>query len=147
MNAVTVERLTKLIEFMESLPPEADGHFNMRSWIGHSDAKDHYPHLSDGDVVTMDKLLTCGTTACALGWATAMPYFRELGLRAEISCGGSSVDMFFNGDIIGSDHTGELFDLREEQSCALFGANNKDATPKAWAARARDLLADWNSVE
>lgn len=56
------ERLLRLAEFLEKLPPKR---FDFGSWVG-VDWKDK-PDLS------------CGTTACALGWATvALP---ECGLE------------------------------------------------------------------
>lgn len=61
--AVGNRRLLKLAAFLEKLPPER---FDYRylvgaGWKGKPD-------------------LSCGTTACALGWAAAMPEFRRLGL-------------------------------------------------------------------
>lgn len=57
-------RLLKLADFLDKLPRSR---FNYASWVG-KDWKGK-------------KDLSCGTTACALGWATTMPTFRKLGLR------------------------------------------------------------------
>lgn len=62
--ATSNRRLLKLADFLDTLPPER---FNYAYWVGHD--WDGRPDLS------------CGTTACALGWATTMPTFRRLGLR------------------------------------------------------------------
>ncbi len=54
------ERLLRLADFLDTLPPSK---FNYGTWA---------------DTLTPEG--TCGTTACALGWAAQMPEFRELGL-------------------------------------------------------------------
>ncbi len=61
MNAA---RLLLLADFLDKLPPER---FRFATWVG--DTWGGKPDLS------------CGTTACALGWATTIPEFREAGLR------------------------------------------------------------------
>lgn len=57
-------RLLKLADFLEKLPRKKFDydHWAGRDWEGKCD-------------------LSCGTTDCALGWATTMPLFRRLGLR------------------------------------------------------------------
>lgn len=57
-------RLLKLAAFLEKLPPER---FNFGSWVG-----ENWRGKQD---------LSCGTTACAMGWAATMRPFRRLGLR------------------------------------------------------------------
>lgn len=57
------DRLLKLADFLDTLPPER---FNYSHWVGN--AWGGKPDLS------------CGTTACALGWATAIPEFQAMGL-------------------------------------------------------------------
>jgi hypothetical protein len=56
-------RLLKLADFLQTVKPSR---FDMGSWVG-EDWK--------GDLT-----LSCGTSACALGWATTIPSFRRLGL-------------------------------------------------------------------
>ncbi len=58
------DRLLLLADFLDKLPPER---FNYAAWVGHD-----WKEMED---------LSCGTTACALGWAATMPEFRKLGLR------------------------------------------------------------------
>ena len=58
-------RLLKLADFLAQLPPDR---FNFATWVG--DTEWQQGLLAQG----------CGTTACALGWATAIPEFAELGL-------------------------------------------------------------------
>lgn len=63
---VSAQRLLKLAAFLEKLPRKR---FDYTVWVGY-DWKG-------------SPTLDCGTTACALGWAAAMPSFRRLGLRIE----------------------------------------------------------------
>jgi hypothetical protein len=68
MSEISIEesnrRLLLLADFLEKLPPER---FNYGEWVG----KD-WGGKQD---------LSCGTTACALGWACTMPEFQALGLK------------------------------------------------------------------
>jgi hypothetical protein len=57
------ERLELVAKKLESLPPER---FNYSSWIGKN-----WEGAQD---------LSCGTTACALGWAATIPELQEAGL-------------------------------------------------------------------
>lgn len=64
MNTQTSHRrLLKLASFLDKLPRKR---FDYTRWVG-----DDWDDKQD---------LSCGTTACALGWAAAMPEFRRLGL-------------------------------------------------------------------
>jgi len=64
MRKIHADRLLVLAAFLEKLPPDR---FDFGQWVG-ADWKGS-PDLS------------CGTTACALGWATTIPRFRRMGLR------------------------------------------------------------------
>lgn len=66
MKAVHARRLLKLADFLKKLPVKR---FDYTSWVGVD--WEGAPDLS------------CGTTACALGWATTIPEFRRLGLRLK----------------------------------------------------------------
>jgi hypothetical protein len=58
------QRLLALAELLETLPRKR---FDYSHWAG-----DEWKGKTD---------LSCGTSACALGWATTMPSLRKLGLR------------------------------------------------------------------
>lgn len=58
------ERLLELAKFLRKLPAKR---FNFATWVG-EDWKGK-------------KDLSCGTTACALGWAATIPSLRKAGLR------------------------------------------------------------------
>jgi hypothetical protein len=74
LDELYLGRLERLAAFLEALPPER---FEFERWVG----KD-WGGKED---------LSCGTTACALGWATTIPEFRELGLRLRLRSDGSGV--------------------------------------------------------
>lgn len=121
-------RILKLADFVEKIPPKK---FDFRTYVGHDwrGAKD----------------LSCGTTACALGWATAMPLFRKLGLR-----------LVKTKDIaerikLGKGHpeskSEELFGISGSTYYMLFipsdwseGCLSHGATPKEWAKHARSIV-------
>lgn len=70
---MNTERLLRLAAFLEELPPKR---FDFDSWVGAT-----WQGKAD---------LSCGTTACAIGWASTMPdmgipaskaYFERVGVR------------------------------------------------------------------
>ena len=65
------ERLQALATLLRSVPTE---HFNLGSW--------RYED-GGGETATDEQILnhSCGTTACAIGWACAMPEFKKQGLE------------------------------------------------------------------
>jgi hypothetical protein len=63
-DIVYKKRLLKLADFLDELPPKR---FDFTQWVD-EDWKGK-PDLS------------CGTKACALGWATTIPSFRRLGMN------------------------------------------------------------------
>lgn len=77
-RAVNRNRLLRLATFLRALAPER---FDYRTFIGVD--WEGRPDLS------------CGTTACALGWAAAMPEFRALGV--EWNLGAVSPDFTVHG--------------------------------------------------
>ncbi len=61
-------RLLKLAAFLKRLPPKR---FDYLNWVG-----DDWQGKPD---------LSCGTTACALGWACAMPEFKRSGMKLSLT--------------------------------------------------------------
>lgn len=141
ISKLAKRRVTKLIELMEKLPKSANDHFDMRYVVGHH-GKDGpgADHEIDADDVSLTDLHSCGTTACALGWACTMPYFKRIGLSVVVlKC--------WDGTSNTAVSEPSVFDLDSVTSVdgwvALFGSRNKDKTPKQWAKRARKLLREW----
>lgn len=148
LNKVAKRRILKLVEFMEKLPRSAAKHFDMGSWFTHNG--DHELPLKSGDAINADTMKDCGTTACALGWAATMPYFRKLGLKCRLY--GRSGDIVFQ-ERKGTDFSvvqcglNPLFPyLDGHQYMDLFSGENEDPTPKAWAKRVRKLVKEWSAA-
>ena len=112
MNA---ERLLKLADFLETLPPER---FDYSDWVGWN--------------WKGDQTLSCGTPACALGWAAAMPEFRELGLQL-IACPAA-----FRDGVIGK------IGLKDDPDC---GAEHASAVIFGLSEDEHDYLfvPDWSN--
>ena len=131
------KRLYKLCDFAESLPKEANKHFGMSDYFRHLGAHSH----EIPEKPKAEHLLSCGTTACMLGWAMTVPAFRRAGLSIYIWHEPSGATRF---QVDGSE---EVFGLGYEYDShrwgQLFGSENKDKTPKAWAKRVRRLLKRW----
>lgn len=98
MKKVYAKRLLKLADFLEALDPED---FDYSTWCN----------------ARWTGEPSCGTTACALGWATAMPCFRRLGARM-ISGGHPYLEGDEDGYIPTLSH--KLFGLNEMEHDHLF---------------------------
>jgi hypothetical protein len=117
-------RLMRLITFMESLPREANKHFDMGTFLKHT----NYEHEHEAPQTTKDLLRSCGTTACAMGWAATMPYFKRLGCRFNEH---GEVENVYT--IVENRYYWQL----------LFGGEREYKTPKQWARCARALVKKW----
>jgi hypothetical protein len=103
--AIGNNRLIRLAKFLDTLPPERFdyGRFVGDGWEGKQD-------------------LSCGTTACALGWAATMPEFRALGLRLVANgYGHDFVTNMWNDSAFFA--ASELFETTLEQARYLFGGD------------------------
>ena len=100
----TVEKLELLNEFLKNNVPEHK--FDLEDWrssnTGNPDIKDH------------ELLNSCGTSACAMGWACVIPEFKKLGLEFvrggicyDNNLGILAITKFFNFDF--TDTTRYLF--------------------------------------
>jgi len=115
--AVGNRRLLKLAAFLRTVKPSR---FNYNHWVG--------------DDWKGDPKLSCGTSACALGWATTMPLFRRLGLYLtpgmQPRLGRSTAGPFAAARV--------LFRLRPADSYDLFLPSSdaeENATPKQVAKK------------
>jgi hypothetical protein len=124
-------RLTKLADFLHALPRKQWKHFRMARWISHRGDHDH----EFGEYIKPEDLQTCGTTACALGWAAMVPGFKRLGLKViAVETGGHNIEL-----------AAEFFDIEDSQANHLFGYalwhdNASIVTPKQWAKKARAFI-------
>lgn len=132
-------RLTKLVNFMASLPRSANQHFDMSSWFVVMEHEPDEHGLHTGRAVTSRDLSLCGTSACALGWAATMPSFKRAGLSMDSVMATPN----FKGRHYGLEAAKAFFDIDLLQAHNLFAGVNKDRTPKQWARRARKLIRRW----
>lgn len=119
------KRIKKLIAFMEALPRAANKHFDMGAFLFHDGDHEHEAPKKPADL-----LHSCGTSACALGWAATMPYFQKLGLK------------FSKGGVLRGRSV--IVPSGSWKWAELFGGWNDDRTPKQWAKRAKGLLKEWD---
>lgn len=137
MNA---QRLLLLADFLEKLPPEQ---FDYEVWVG--------------SAWKGDPTLSCGTPACALGWATAMPEFQALGLRLTkqhgsshcyISTADSDAEVTTHGDTYRTSLAAacDIFEIGFEDAEYLFSPESfpdnprYDASPKEVAQHIKDYI-------
>lgn len=128
-KAIGNRRLLKLAEFLRTVPRRR---FNYMVWVGLD-----WKGAAD---------LSCGTTACALGWATTMPYFRRLGLRLLRGENDVVARVGLASDPDNwqpMEAASEVFGITEEESAELFSPNDDegDATPKYVAKKIEKFVA------
>jgi hypothetical protein len=118
-------RLLTLATFLETLDPSR---FNFGRWVG--------------DGWTGDETLSCGTTACAFGWAATIPEFRSLGLRLCHDDVGGHVTY---GDDHGLQAARVFFDLMSFEANLLFLPTTLNwDSPDVWPRR---LMAEANPAD
>ena len=132
-KAVGLRRILKLADYVEKIPrPKFNfNHFVGIDWEGAPD-------------------LSCGTSACAFGHASAMPFFQKLGVYLKRSKGCTYAAPALKGSPrFTFEHVSEIiFGLDAYETHALFipgygygGWNEQAATPKGWARYARKFVA------
>jgi hypothetical protein len=135
MHEETIPMLNELADLLDELPEER---FDYSKWVGDD-------WMGDDD-------LSCGTTACAAGWATTLPSFRRRGLfLARESWGGIAFPAI--EDEIGEEEAmAAVLDISPQDAHFLFlptarsseygwAAPDHDATPREVAAHIRAWLA------
>ena len=101
--------LLKLADLLEKLPRKR---FRYAQWVG-----DDWKGKAD---------LSCGTAACALGWATTMPEARKLGLRMRMGANGLGYVARL-GQRLGQDED-DLDQLHSSlEAAAVFGLTYREA--------------------
>lgn len=120
-------RLLALARKLYTVPAKR---FDLSSWVGCDwrGAKD----------------LSCGTSACALGWATTIPHFRRLGLRLVPSNIADRVARVTFNDRYNFDAACELFDISRDTAELLFSPSGYlgPAGPVRVAKRIRKLVKE-----
>lgn len=144
LAAHTHKYLSKLADFIEKQPTE---HFHMDSFFYHESAED-LSFGSDhakvyGDTLRPRDLHTCGTTACAFGYACVAPALKPLGISHKVNKAGHVV-LFYRGSRRSNywPVVRAVFKITEAQAEYLFAANSFTVrTPKDWAKYCRAFLA------
>jgi hypothetical protein len=126
--AVYNRRLLKLADFLEKLPRQR---FSFHSWVG--------PEWGGAQD------LSCGTTACALGWACTIPAFQRLGARIEQGEDCVYPDLAWKNRVDTYEVSRGLFGLTFTEHCRLFlpgwARLGENPTPKQVAKRLRDFVS------
>ena len=134
MKRATVEvgnkRLLKLAAFLQTVPRER---FDYNTFVG-----DDWKGAQN---------LSCGTQACALGWAATMPTFRRLGLYLK-QTGYPALKGDTRSDAF--EAAAKLFGISISDAYALFspmynwdtGIDEGSATPKYVARKIRNFVKD-----
>lgn len=130
LSKTAVKRLLQLCDFMETLPKKLKN-FDMSTYY-------HAP----GNItnVTKKTLLSCGTQACALGWAAAAPALQKQGLAASWQPGSVSFKLNKKEQEGPEEAAQAFFDIDEDQAYYLFGAHMPEGgedCPHEWARQCR----------
>lgn len=119
---MNVERLERLVTIMEEVEEKEEKTsqrlFGLSSWFGCRKADGLQLDNEDCVIDGMDQFTKCGTTACALGWASLDPEFNEQGLRA-LKIQGGFMYPTYNG-LLGIHAAQEFFHLDRDQAYYLF---------------------------
>lgn len=123
-------RLLKLADFLEKLSRKR---FDYSCWVG-----EDWEGKQD---------LSCGTTACALGWATTIPSFRRVGLRlvaGDVRLRLVAGDVQFGRGVWGTDAAEKFFGITADQAENIFARQHQidmaTTTPKMVAGWIRRLV-------
>jgi hypothetical protein len=109
MEAIHKERLLKLADFLDTIPEKS---FYFGSWVENWKGEQAMSP-------------SCGTTACAFGWATAIPEFQALGLRfCEAKHGGVGLTTKI-GEVIGEVNAGP-WPMTVQAAEDIFGLSERD---------------------
>ncbi len=140
--ATQKKRLLALAGLLESLPT---GTFDYSDFCMTDDTKEQKPGTD-----VLEDPIACGTTACAVGWAPAIPAARKLGYAWLVNEFGQP-DFFKNGRRIRIDRfaksffglSGKAFGLLFYPGSWLGGLHSppSDATAEAVAEHIRNFVA------
>lgn len=129
------DRLLKLAEVLDQVPNE---NFRMEWWL--TDLRGRKPSFKNLERPNGENTpVTCGTAACALGWACFIPEFKEAGLKFTGERDYQPRPSFegYQWEKAGR----EFFDLTQGQAFDLF-MNGFEMTAKEKAAQIREMVAE-----
>lgn len=142
LSKTAKRRLTVLIAFMSKLPKAAAEHFDMGTWHEHTG---YHEHVKAGEPIKKNDLLSCGTSACALGWAATVPSFQKAGLSTYMSAPFGSIRFAVKGEQLSPyDAASRFFDIDGEEARLFFSTKGpcyQAKTPQQWAKLAKRIVA------
>lgn len=133
-------RWLKLADLLDTVDPE---HFDMEE-------------LAKGNFDRPKKEWSCGTAACALGYATTIPSFRKAGLRLRVTSFSNRRAYWLEiGDdddddearSIAREFFGDYYDGSNVDTEWLFHPHDDHQTPKQVATNIRKFVADVEARE
>lgn len=120
-DAVAKKRLLKLADFLENEVP--DEHFDFGDF-GRADSREPNSLCEGDDALDPNIRVSCGTKACALGWAPALPFAKKLGVKLQVtgkSWNFTEIGFTRNGRKISVHELGKLlFGLKPLQMYFIF---------------------------
>jgi hypothetical protein len=136
-RATSNARLLKLAAFLEKLPRKR---FDYGKWA----------RWDSTDAADLSGAPSCGTAACALGWATTMPAFRRLGLYMNSPGNIWAIPAVRGTKRYGIDAARRIFGISGSDAMRLFVAGefnglSVDATAKQVAKHIRKFVAERKS--
>lgn len=132
-RAEGIERIRTLYAVLAGIPGK---HMRLSTWI-------NVEH-PDAGMPTARKLVhNCGSTACALGWATLYPEFQEQGLYTANGVGWTPA---FDGALCFAAAQG-FFCLSSAEACVLFGTRYADGSGSPMKVACYEGLPDMYSKE
>jgi len=133
-------RLLKLARFLDKVPAKR---FDYGSWTRGVGTVDPV-YYKAARLRLKGTKQECGTTGCALGWATAVPEFRKLGLYLT-GFGTPEIQTPRGNCVRGEDAGVELFGLKYTEALDLFmpqNAGEDRATAKYVARKIRKFVKE-----
>lgn len=129
---MNTKRLLLLACKLDRVPED---HFDMANWVGTKSGKCKFPKATKNGPLEKE-LLSCGTCACAAGWACTIPSFNRDGL-CIVGCTIGLVKS--DRAIIGPDALEQFFEITYVSYVHLFGFEHK-RTPAQEAAVIRAFV-------
>lgn len=143
---MNTERMLSLYNFMAALPSKV---IDMDAW--RQTAKGVYnKDIGNKELRAAIENPSCGTQACALGWACAIPEFKKAGLKYGQHDLGYFGPKF--GDLADFDAGAAFFGLTDDQAGDLFNSADFDEEDggmthkQVFLNRARKLLVEAGAI-
>lgn len=129
------ERVTTLRNYLRDTV--VDDRFSLTTWVG----SDNVPWQGKSD-------LSCGTSACAMGWAATIPSFQALGLSLMAMPGNRQYGQIVYKNTVHFQAAAKFMDLGAEDALHFFSSESypdgDETTRLQVVARISELLDSGN---